>query len=74
MQGRRKPLLAPLLVLLMSLAGCAQNLPKPPQVLPEVARPVPPVELMEPEPANYSEHARQTIKRWREMLTGSPGS
>lgn len=74
MQSQRKTLLAPLLALLMSLAGCAHNSPKPPQVLPEVQRPAPPVELMEPEPANYSERAQETIRRWREMLTGSPGS
>ena len=74
MQRLGKTLLAPLLVLLVSLTGCATRSPEVPQVLPEVVRPVPPAELMEPEQANYSERVEALFRKWREMLTASPGS
>lgn len=69
-----KTLLAPLLVLVLSLSGCATKSPEVPQVLPEVARPLPPSELMEPEQATYSERAQALFRKWRETLTASPGN
>lgn len=57
-----------LMVLALSLMGCATSSP-PPQVQPP-AIPQPPAELMiSPEPGLWLDSARQLFLNWRKLLT-----
>lgn len=60
-----------LALLLLSLTGCATNLP--PVIVEPPRMPQPRADLMVAPPSeSYSESARTAIKRWRETLTSSP--
>ncbi len=57
----------PLLVLVLSLAGCATSSPP---VVPPPKLPPPPSELMvDPPRPNYSERVHQLLLEWQKMLT-----
>lgn len=57
----------PLLVLALSLAGCATSSPP---VVPPPKLPPPPSELMlEPLKGSYSERVHQLLLEWQKMLT-----
>jgi len=65
-----------LLVLVLSLTGCASPSKPLPPVVVECPKPAPlPPELVTlAPPPNYSQIAQERIKNWRLRLTGSPSN
>ena len=70
MPNTKKLLSWTLLVLLMSLNGCASHLPTPPPSTP-VQVPAPPPELMQAPTSStsYSEHVHKLLSDWLARLT-----
>jgi hypothetical protein len=58
-----------LLMLALSLTGCANNLPV---VSPSLALPAPPPVVMPTLSVSYSESVQLDLQRWQKMLTDTP--